>query len=80
MGRIAEWVHGDKVKVPREAATPEFLELARRALTSLPGWPSDTERALRSLVRAGSGAPVHHPGIVRTPAAPKQLPPRPPSK
>jgi hypothetical protein len=83
VNRLAEWLRAEKVKVPREATTPEFLELARRALEVLPGWPSDTERALRALVRPGNGAPPK-PGFIPPVAAAQPLPtqrvipPRPP--
>jgi hypothetical protein len=82
VNKLAEWLRAEKVKVPREATTPEFLELARRALDALPGWPSDTERALRALVRPGSGAPARG-GPAPTlaapqPAAQRVIPPRPP--
>jgi hypothetical protein len=83
VNRLAEWLRAEKVKVPREATTPEFLELARRALEVLPGWPSETERALRALVRPGNGAPPK-PGALPPIAAPQPLtvqrviPPRPP--
>ncbi|TQF11492.1 hypothetical protein FJV41_33860, partial [Myxococcus llanfairpwllgwyngyllgogerychwyrndrobwllllantysiliogogogochensis] len=55
--RMAEWLRAEKVKIPLEAATPAFLELARQALAALPGWPTEAERALRSRVRAGGGSP-----------------------
>jgi hypothetical protein len=82
-GKVAEWLHGDKVKVPREAPPSEFLELARRALAALPGWPSESERVLRSLVRAGSGGaqprPVQppRPTVAMRPPPPR-APPAPP--
>ncbi|OJH34759.1 hypothetical protein [Cystobacter ferrugineus] len=80
VNRIAEWLNPEKLTVPREAGTPEFLDLARRALDVLPGWPSETERALRSRERAGpatvpSPTPLA-PSAPRPPPAP--LPPRAP--
>lgn len=77
-GKLKTWLHGDKVKVPREAPTSEFLELARAALSALPGWPSDTERAIRSLVGTGTGRPVPR-APVATPVAARPIPPRAPS-
>ncbi len=79
--RMAEWLRAEKVKVPTEAGAPGFLDVARQALTALPGWPSDTERTLRALVRAGGGAPVSRSvPIPMAPAAPRPLPPRAPPK
>lgn len=83
VNRIAEWLRAEKVKVPPEASASEFLEIARRALDALPGWPSDTERTLRALVRPGN-ATAPRPGIIppmaASPSDPvqRQLPPRPP--
>ncbi len=83
VNRLAEWLRAEKVKVPREATTPEFLELARRALEVLPGWPSETERALRARVHAGNGAapkPGPIPAVTAAQPLPTQrvIPPRPP--
>jgi hypothetical protein len=85
VNRLAEWLRPEKLPVPREAGTPEFLDLARQALGVLPGWPSETERALRSRVRAGPGtapSPTPHPSSplrpAPTPAASAPLPPRAP--
>jgi hypothetical protein len=83
VNRLAEWLRAEKVKVPPEASAPEFLELARRALAALPGWPTDTERALRALVRPGNAATPRS-GILPSVAAPQpapvqqRIPPRPP--
>ena len=57
VNRLAEWINAEKVKIPPEATPAEFLDLAARALKHLPGWPSDTERVLRSLMRPGSATP-----------------------
>jgi hypothetical protein len=81
VNKLAEWLRAEKVKVPREAATPEFLELARRALDALPGWPSETERALRALVRPGNSASPRvgpAPSLAAPSPAPRVIPPRPP--
>jgi hypothetical protein len=82
VGKLAGWIGGEKVKVPPEGSTPEFLELARRALAVLPGWPNEAERALRPLIRAG-GSGVSRAGIVpslpaRPASTPQPIPPRPP--
>ncbi len=82
VGKLAGLLGGEKVKVPPEAAAPEFLELARRALGVIPGWPNEAERTLRSLVRPGSGMLAGTrsiPQIAAWPAgAPQPIPPRPP--
>ncbi|WP_342376074.1 hypothetical protein NVS55_33080 [Myxococcus stipitatus] len=78
--RMAEWLRAEKVRIPPEATAPEFLELARQALTALPGWPTETERVLRACVRAG-GAPrlaTPSPPRATSPAPPRPLPPRAP--
>ncbi|MFP2925340.1 hypothetical protein ACLESO_09000, partial [Pyxidicoccus sp. 3LG] len=49
--RMAEWLRAEKVKIPPEAGAPGFLDIARAALTALPGWPTETERVLRARVR-----------------------------
>ena len=81
--RMAEWLRAEKVKLPAEAGAPGFLEVARQALTALPGWPNETERVLRALVRAGGGAPIAKgtplPMAV-APVARRPLPPREPPK
>ncbi|MBJ6759702.1 hypothetical protein JGU66_02930 [Myxococcaceae bacterium JPH2] len=77
-GKLAEWLHGDKVKVPREAPPTEFLELAQNALEALPGWPSETERILRARSRPGSGVPVPRSVPSAPPAAARVIPPRAP--
>jgi hypothetical protein len=81
VGKLSGWFQGDEaVRVPREAPPPEFLELARRALPSLPGWPTETERTLRAHVHAGTvspGAPVTpRLNVPRAPAPPPSIPPR----
>ncbi|WP_257453110.1 hypothetical protein [Archangium lipolyticum] len=85
VNRLAEWLRREKVKVPPEASAPEFLELARRALAALPGWPSDSERALRTLVRPGNDAPARSmpvtpaaPSPAQTPLVQRPIPPRAP--
>ncbi|MGZ3461311.1 MAG: hypothetical protein ACXU86_22705, partial [Archangium sp.] len=83
VNRLAGWLTAEKVKVPPEATAPEFLELARRALDALPGWPSETERVLRARVRPGNGAPPRAQlpsAMVSQPPAPvpPRIPPRPP--
>ncbi|NMO15386.1 hypothetical protein HG543_11045 [Pyxidicoccus fallax] len=81
--RMAEWLRAEKVKVPTEAGAPGFLEVARAALSALPGWPSESERVLRARVRPGGSAPVPtSPGIpaVAAPVTPRPLPPRAPPK
>lgn len=84
--RMAEWLRAEKVKVPEEATAPEFLEVARRALAALPGWPTETERVLRALVRPGGfgGAPMAAPkpglAVPAAPTVPRPLPPRAPQK
>ncbi|NTX53210.1 hypothetical protein [Myxococcus sp. CA039A] len=78
--RMAEWLRAEKVKIPLEAATPAFLELARQALAALPGWPTEAERALRSRVRAGGGTPPVSAPRVTSPAPQRPLPPRAPPK
>ncbi|MCP3104702.1 hypothetical protein LZ198_38140, partial [Myxococcus sp. K15C18031901] len=78
--RMAEWLRAEKVKVPREAGTVEFLDLARQALAALPGWPTETERTLRARVRQGGGVPVSPPLPRPVSAAPRPLPPRAPPR
>ncbi|KFE63573.1 hypothetical protein [Hyalangium minutum] len=83
VGKLAGLLSAEKVKVPQEATAAEFVELARRALGVLPGWPNDAESALRALIRPGNSAPVRT-GIVpslpltSTPVVQKSIPPRPP--
>jgi hypothetical protein len=81
VGKLAGLIGGEKVKVPPEGTTPDFIELARRALAVLPGWPNDAERTLRPLIRAGGGG-VSRAGIVpnlpaRPAGTPQPIPPRP---
>ncbi len=82
VGKLAGWLNAEKVKVPPEAAAPEFIELARRALGVIPGWPNEAERALRALIRPGNGTPVRGGGIPSVPAHTERpapyIPPRPP--
>lgn len=82
VGKLAGMLNAEKVKVPQQATAAEFVELARRALAVLPGWPNDVERTLRPLIRAGNSAPVRAGGIpnipaASTPVAQKSIPPRP---
>jgi hypothetical protein len=82
VGKLAGLIGGEKVKVPREATAPEFIELARQALGALPGWPNDAERTLRPLIRPGNSAPTRT-GIAASPASrppmtQRPIPPRPP--
>ncbi len=84
LGRVGDWLNAEKVKVPEESTAPGFIEVARKALAALPGWPTETERVLRALVRPGGGAPVP-PASPRlatpaAPAIPRPLPPRAPPK
>ncbi len=74
--RMAEWLRAEKVKVPAEAGAPGFLEVARAALAALPGWPGESERVLRALVRPGGGAPVPR-GTTPLPGAAAAVPSRP---
>lgn len=88
VGKLSGWIHDTSVPVPREAPPPEFLELARRVLPMLPGWPTETERTLRTHVRAGTLSPSKpsastlSPGTTEvhttapTPPARPPLPPR----
>ncbi|WP_223637609.1 hypothetical protein [Corallococcus sp. EGB] len=76
VGKLAGWLQDGTVRVPREAPTPEFLELARRVLPLLPGWPTQTERALRTHVLAGTLSPGPRVGVPRAPTPPASLPPR----
>jgi hypothetical protein len=82
VGKLTGWLGAEKVKVPPEAAAPEFIELARRALGVLPGWPNEAEQALRALVRPGNSTPMRPGGIPSIPARPPgttpNIPPRPP--
>jgi len=78
--RMAEWLRAEKVKVPREAGTAEFLDLARQALAALPGWPTETERALRARVRPGGGVPASPAVPHAVASAPRPLPPRAPPR
>jgi hypothetical protein len=82
VGKLAGLLSGEKVKVPQEATAAEFVELARRALAVLPGWPNDAERVLRPLIRAGNSTQIRPGGvpgipITSTPVVQKPLPPRP---
>lgn len=82
VGKLAGLLSAEKVKVPPEAAAAEFIELARRVLTILPGWPSDVERMLRPLIRPGNSAPARvgfSPNVPApsTPVAQRAIPPRP---
>ncbi|RKG80236.1 hypothetical protein D7W82_29650 [Corallococcus sp. CA049B] len=79
VGKLAGWLQDEAVRVPREAPPPEFLELARRVLPLLPGWPTETERTLRAHVLAGTlspGTPVMRPAVPRAPTPPASIPPR----
>ncbi|WP_201756643.1 hypothetical protein [Corallococcus silvisoli] len=84
VGKLAGWIQDTSVRVPREAPPPEFLELARRVLPMLPGWPTETERTLRTHVLAGTQSPSRPssntlpPGTTapRAPTPPPSLPPR----
>jgi hypothetical protein len=82
VGKLAGLLTAEKIKVPQEATAAEFVELARKALGVLPGWPNDAERTLRPLIRPGNSAPVRA-GIVpsmplaSTPVSQKPIPPRP---
>jgi hypothetical protein len=83
VGKLAGLLGGEKVRIPPEATAPEFLELARRALGVLPGWPNEAERTLRALIRPGNGLPTSTVGRVphvpvRTQEEPVRIPPRPP--
>ncbi|MGE6758182.1 hypothetical protein ACQKGO_09240 [Corallococcus interemptor] len=75
VGKVAGWFQDEAVRVPREAPPPEFLELARRVLPWIPGWPTETERTLRNHVLAGT--PVARTNLPRVPAPPPAvIPPR----
>ncbi|WP_336243040.1 hypothetical protein [Corallococcus exercitus] len=79
VGKLAGWLQDEAVRVPREAPPPEFLELARRVLPLLPGWPTETERTLRAHVLAGTlspGTPVTRATVPRASAPPAAIPPR----
>ncbi|MFB1483842.1 hypothetical protein [Corallococcus sp. RDP092CA] len=76
VGKLAGWLHDETVRVPREAPPPEFLELARRVLPLLPGWPTETERALRALVLAGTLSPGPRATAPRAPTPAASIPPR----
>lgn len=67
----------DSLELPTEAEVDELLELAKRVLMSLPGWPSPRSRALRDCVKP---APARHkvrPALLppRTPQLSAPLPP-----
>ncbi|WP_244239149.1 hypothetical protein [Corallococcus carmarthensis] len=79
VGKLAGWLQDEAVRVPREAPPQEFLELARRVLPLLPGWPTETERTLRAHVLAGTlspGTPVTRTTVPRAPTPPAAIPPR----
>ncbi|RKG73039.1 hypothetical protein D7W79_26725, partial [Corallococcus exercitus] len=79
VGKLAGWLQDEAVRVPREAPPPEFLELARRVLPLLPGWPTETERTLRAHVLAGTlspGTPVTRATVPRASTPPAAIPPR----
>ena len=68
---------GDRLDLPPEAEVDEFLDLARRTLMSLPGWPSPRARALRDCVRpAPARREVRHPPM--PPCTPQLSAPLPP--
>jgi hypothetical protein len=77
VGKLSGWFQAEAVRVPREAPPTEFLELARRVSTLLPGWPTETERTLRAHVHAGP-VPVR-PKVPSAPVAPRVIPPRKPT-
>ncbi|MCY1035213.1 hypothetical protein OV207_27445 [Corallococcus sp. BB11-1] len=78
VGRLAGWFQAEEVRVPREAPLFEFLELSRSVLGLLPGWPTETERALRAHVHAGTLSPgAATPRLPpRAPFQPASIPPR----
>ncbi|MBN1206629.1 MAG: hypothetical protein JXB05_17230 [Myxococcaceae bacterium] len=83
VGKLAGLLSAEKIKVPPEASPPEFLELARRALGALPGWPNEAERVLRALCRPGSGTSplgglTPRISIPNSAGARQPIPPRPP--
>ncbi|WP_233582784.1 hypothetical protein [Corallococcus sp. CA053C] len=78
VGKLAGWLQSEEVRVPREAPLSEFLELARRVLPLLPGWPTETERTLRAHVLAGSLSPGASTPRMTPPRAPPRDAPLPP--
>jgi hypothetical protein len=78
-GKVADWL-GERMAVPREAPPSEFLSLAGQALSALPGWPGEAQRALRARVhRGGAGAPATGPAPRAAPAPMRPVPPRAPA-
>lgn len=67
----------DTLKLPPEAEVDEFLDIARRTLAALPGWPSVRAVALRNCVKL---APARRklysapPPLIRTPQLSAPLP------
>lgn len=71
----------DSLELPPEAEVDELLDLAKRVLMSLPGWPSPRARALRDCVKPAPARRKVHPAPLppRTPQLGAPLPPvRPP--
>ncbi|MEP7339144.1 MAG: hypothetical protein ABI977_15515 [Acidobacteriota bacterium] len=66
----------DRLELPHEAGTDEFLEIAQLALKALPGWPTARSVALKNLVRLAPLLPAQlrsasspPPSLVKTPSA-----------
>lgn len=68
----------DSLKLPPEAEVDELLDLAKRTLMSLPGWPSPRARALRDCVKPAPARRKIRPALaplIRTPQLGAPLPP-----
>ncbi len=62
----------ESLELPPEADVDQFLEISRRALNALPGWPSPRAAALRNRVRPAS-AEAYRNAARRRPAQPAQI-------
>lgn len=69
----------DSLKLPPEAEVDELLDLAKRTLTSLPGWPSPRACALRDCLKPAPARRKARPALLppRTPLLSASLPPAP---
>ena len=62
----------ESLELPPEAGIDEFLEISRRALNALPGWPSPRATALRNRVKPAP-AESYRNSARRRPAKPPQI-------
>lgn len=72
----------ERLKLPPEGCSEDFIELARLTLKALPGWPSARSVALRNLIRLAPPASGHKPinspptpAVVSRPRLPQRMNP-----